>query len=84
MKLYAARNYFRFSIDEIEIEVLKETKHYFVTKSGKIKKITEIVSYFKSYDEAKQHLLTVQNAKISLIQTQLKIAQNQLKRLEKL
>jgi hypothetical protein len=84
MKLYAARTYFRFPIYEIEIEVLKETPHYFVTHSKKIKKISEFVSYFKSYDEAKNYLILMQNQKIKQIEASLKIAQNQLQRLNEL
>jgi hypothetical protein len=85
MKLYKTNNFYTLRpIDEIELEVEKETDSTMWVNGKRMVKKTEMNCYFKTYNEAKTYLILKQKDKITKIETSLKFAQNQLQKLQEL
>jgi hypothetical protein len=85
MKLYRTNNWTTMRpIEEIELKIEKETDSTMWVNGKRMAKYTELYCYFKTYDEAKNYLILMQNQKIRTIELSLKIAQNQLQRLNEL
>jgi hypothetical protein len=85
MKLYKTNNWSTTRpIDEIELEVEKETDSTMWVNGKRMVKKTEMNCYFKTYNEAKNYLILMKKDKITKIETSLKFAQNQLQKLQEL
>jgi hypothetical protein len=85
MKIYKTNNFYSLRpIDEVELEIEKETDSTMWVEGKRMAKYTEMNCFFKTYNEAKNYLILMQNKKIANIEASLKTAQKELKRLQEL